>query len=402
MAGRTLNKEQGSILLSALLLVVLVAIVLLGIIKWQAWQAKREQGITLGNQIAKVINAIEMRASFDENFEDGAYGVNALQDSRCGGLSSKAYLPCGFKWDRALLGGTPYFVINHDQSDPAIVKAQFVAGPIGLHYNGRFVYMPYLAATALNTAKAKVINTTGKFLSASAVYSLDRKQSAVTANIVANQNNANIYLRVDGSNQMQGKLRFKSDVDAQKRSIENVAHISSSDLDVESNALQINTTGHPVLLGNQSGVKGQSNVTVNDLTIHSLNNQKLTSLLKRTPPLSGFSNTSDVLSFNIKTGANGGALIMVFGGRGSSPFIYAGHVVLSLKHNGVLLREAAGWVSKDPGDHGPRATWGTSAQPAFPYQISGLAPFTSYPGYSVSIEGGKGDLNYIAYSVIPY
>lgn len=394
MAGRTLNKEQGSIVLSALLLVALVAIVLLGIIKWQAWQAKREQGIALGNQIAEVVNAIEMRASFDEKVNDGTYGINALQENRCGGLSTKAYLPCGFKWDGALLGGTPYFVISHDESDPAIVKAQFIAGPIGIHHNGRFVYMPYLAATALNTAKAKVINTTGKFLSASALYSLDKKQSAVTANIVANQNNANIYLRIDGSNQMKGKLRFKSDIDAQKRSIENVAHITSNDLDIESDALQINTSGHPVLLGNQSGVKGQSNVTVNDLTIHSMGDKKLTSLLgSGIKPVTGFANNW-YLNFSIKTGTTGSALIQVYGGQRAQYGGWDNSDVFYLQQNGKTLRNVVVAYQENNNRY-------SSATPFFDYALTGLAPNTTYSGFTVKFHHGASN-SYVGYSVIPY
>ena len=391
MAARAHNKEQGSIILGAILLVVVLAIVLLGIIKWQAWQAKREQGIALGNQIAEVINAIEMRASFDAKFNDGTYGINALQENRCGGLSTKAYLPCGFKWDGALLGGTPYFVISHDQSDPAIVKAQFIAGPIGLHHKGRFLYMPYLAATALNTARAKVINTTGKFLSASAVYSLDRKQSAVTANIVANQNNANIYLRVDGSNQMRGKLRFDSDIDAQKRSIENVSHITSSDLDVESDALQINTTGHPVLLGNQTGVKGQSNVTVNDLTIHSMGDQKLTSLLGSSKISSDFKNDGRS-SLNV-IGTSGGTGRLFVNGYCSAWQQWDKAVVqLKLFFNGREVTVASGWVMEFDG-----TSHHSSAQPELTWMFLGLPKNTRISGIKITCTGENGGVHDIGY-----
>jgi microcystin-dependent protein len=97
----------------------------------------------------------------------------------------------------------------------------------------------------------------------------------VTSDIVVNQNNSTIYLRVDGSNKMQNALSFNKELNAEHRMVKYLSSITNDgDLTVDA---------HKVILGNQSGTKGDSNVVVNDLTIHSMGDQPLTSLLNSMP-----------------------------------------------------------------------------------------------------------------------
>lgn len=195
---------------------------------------------------------------------------------------------------------------------------------------------------------------------------------------------------------MQNALQFNGQKGASQRMIQYVSDISNDQaLSIHAKTLEINSNNNnPVLLGNQSGIQGHSNVTVNDLTLHSMGDQKLTDLLKSAAPLTGFSSSAPTLNFNIKTGNSGGALITVYGAR--SEIMNSGIVTLSLYQNGTIVRQVSGWVME--WDHGGHHS---SAQPSFPYAVSGLKANTVYSGFAVAITGA-GALNYVAYSVIPF
>lgn len=107
---------------------------------------------------------------------------------------------------------------------------------------------------------------------------------------------------------------------------------------LNSTTTNINRNNGQVYLGNQSKVKGNSNVIVNDLTIHSMDDQKLTDLLalSNKPYYSGYTQTSGALTFNVTTGITGNALITVYGRATPRSPGYGAY--LALYFNGSALR----------------------------------------------------------------
>ncbi|WP_203249701.1 hypothetical protein [Cysteiniphilum marinum] len=113
---------------------------------------------------------------------------------------------------------------------------------------------------------------------------------------------------------------------------------NASTINLNSTITNINRDKGTTYLGNQSGVKGNSNVIVNDLTIHSMSDQKLTDLLalNNKPYYSGYTQTSGALTFNVTTGMTGNALITVYGRAIPRSPGYGAY--LALYFNGSALR----------------------------------------------------------------
>ena len=275
------KKQQGSIMIGAILLIVLLVVIMLSYYKYKQWESQQLSAKTLGNELSQVVNALENRMSFNEDFSDGNYVINDLISTTCGGNAPKAYLPCGFNLNKQLLKNPISIIVSESTHDgEAIRQATVTLGAVGLSFRGKFEPTPYLAGLVIGASKANQVFSGGKYLSASSSYVLNPKTSIVTVNIVANQNNSNIYLRVDGSNKMQNALQFNSSLASVKRRIEYVSDISNTQtLNIHAQTLNLNNDDNPVFLGNQSGVLGNANVTVNDLKLHSVNDATLTSLL---------------------------------------------------------------------------------------------------------------------------
>ncbi|GGF99281.1 MULTISPECIES: type II secretion system protein [Cysteiniphilum] len=144
-----------------------------------------------------------------------------------------------------------------------------------------------------NTGAAEISNTYGA-MQLSAAGTL----SQIANNVV---NSATNIYQVDGSRQISmrapttqllGTNSLTLGVGAQQLAF-NTANITLSGSTFNNNAqttnmnstvTNINTNNGTVYLGNQSGTQGVSNVVVNDMTIRSMGNQKLSDLLKNTSP----------------------------------------------------------------------------------------------------------------------
>jgi len=383
--------EQGDIMLGSILALGLFALIVLGFYRLQAWQQKKTEAHQLGNQIAQIVNAVQHRMSFDAAMPTGNFAdLKFLQNNSCGGTAPEAYLPCGFNVSKALMKDN--IAIQITQTNAEIRQAKITVGAIGAYDNGVFIPKSHLAGAVSLAAQAASKLTGNRYLSASAAYSINQATAVITVDIVANQNNGNIYLKRDGSNTMAGQFVFDNDLAAANRAIKNVKSIESADgltvksgnaqvalaantatvsgnavnatagnakvalggneVAISGNAIRLNPNGGQIILGNQSGVLGNSNVTVNDLTIASMDNKKLSALLAEqgsTP--SSQSLNANAMNFNVSTGKNGLALIRFYGscnvtyGQGGAKFY--------LTKNGTTL------VAKDA--RGEQMSWAGNA-----------------------------------------
>ncbi|WP_119327754.1 hypothetical protein [Cysteiniphilum halobium] len=175
---------------------------------------------------------------------------------------------------------------------------------------------------------------------------------------------------------------------------------NSTTTNLNSSITNINRNNGQVYLGNQSGVAGDSNVTVNDMTIHANINgkqdQKLSDLIKNIgiEPHDGYcSNKCVNLPFSVTTGRTGHAQLTIYGGSRS---VYGGaYILLRLKHNGTVLKQYGITMNEHEGTY-------AIANPMFQYDFKG-AINTTYTGFAVADDGGGNrDPQYLGWSYIPY
>ena len=274
---QSVQKQKGNAVLGILFVLVVISFITLAYYKHLQWTNLQSQSAKLGNKLSMVVDALEKRLSFDANFSTGNYSLKDLINKSCGGTADDDYLPCGFTLNSDIMNGKIAIHVTQSKSNPDIRKASIVTDTIGILQANSSSYQPvgYLAGAVLAAADSTKAFSGNQYLSASVSYDVDIKKSIVIANVIANQNNSNIFLRVDGSNKMQNALQFNNQLNADHRMVQYVSSLTNdSDLKIDA---------QKVLLGNQSGTKGDSNVVVNDLIIHSMGDQPLTSLLNSMP-----------------------------------------------------------------------------------------------------------------------
>lgn len=405
---RSIQSQQGNIMLGAIFLIAIISVITLSYYKHQAWENKQNAAKSLGSEFAMVINALENRLSFDEHFGAGQYDLKALLPTSCGGSAPSDYLPCGFNLHSPVLQGNFLIDVSQSATNPEVRTANVTLGTIGLKENNTVTAVPYLAGAVVGAAKAKEAFSGNKYLSAVVSYDLNKTTAVVSAKVVANQNNSNVYLKVDGSNNMENALSFNKNLNASNRMIKYVSELTNdqaltidapsinlngSTTNVNTTTTNINRNSGTVYLGNQSAIQGNSNVIVNDLTIASMGNEKLTDALKnKMTALSDFQVNTGSLNFSIKTGQTGHVLIFAYGGRRSTYGNYSNYY-LTLYRNGSQLRQ----VYLTGIEYEDRRS---SVSPMFIYPFMGAAN-TSYSGFNVSITG-NGTPTYVGWASIPY
>lgn len=268
---QSVQKQKGNAVIGILFLLAVLSFITLAYYKHLQWANLQTQAHTLGNKLSMVVDGLENRLSFDEDFSTGSYSLKDLINKSCGGTADEDYLPCGFSLTSNIIDGKIAINVTQSKSNPDIRKASIVTDTIGILQANSTSYKPtaYLAGEVLSAAQSTKAFAGNQYLSASVSYKLDTRKSIVEANVVANQNNSNIFLRVDGSNKMQNSLQFNKELNKDHRMAKYLASITNG--------------GNAITIGNQSGIKGESNVVVNDLTIHSMGDKKLTSLLNSMP-----------------------------------------------------------------------------------------------------------------------
>jgi microcystin-dependent protein len=271
MKMQRFQKQKGNAVLGILFVLAVLSFITLSYYKHLQWSNLQTQAHTLGNKISMVVDGLEKRLSFDESFSTGSYTLKDLKNKSCGGTADEDYLPCGFSLTSSINDGKITISVTQSKSNPDIKKASIFTDTIGILQANSTSYKPtaYLAGEVLAAAQSTKAFAGNQYLSASVSYKLDTKKSIVEANIIANQNNSNIFLRIDGSNKMQNSLQFNKELNKDHRMVKYLASITND--------------GEDIAIGNQSGIKGDSNVVVNDLTIHSMGDKKLTSLLNSMP-----------------------------------------------------------------------------------------------------------------------
>jgi hypothetical protein len=222
---------------------------------------------------------------------------------------------------------------------------------------------PGLAASVVNAARAYAgSSSAGTFIGISS-FVFDKDKASFKVNI-ALQATKDTWLRVDGMNSMQNNIIYDPALSDDKRQLVNVSKIDSgssslvlsaggknsltlnndgsismsssnkigiaSELGISINSkddINLNTpklmrinaetgTSGAVQLGTQSGTKGDANVIVNDLKIHSMNDKNLTDLLwladSATFSNKNGSNTNTYNCFSFTTGSKGHAMITAY------------------------------------------------------------------------------------------
>ena len=294
------------------------------------------------------------------------------------GTADDDYLPCSFsfvRFSRSLLAHNP--VTKVDIVTPAKRTATITIQQITVNDGNKLVISPLLGAMVVQAAQAHLGTNQHAVYNGSALYHYDKNKAQITIDLSVVGTNGT-WLRIDGKNKMEANIGFDATKPANQREIQGVSAIegvsndnvtiksfkqlnevaanimsqadsvnqvtgkrevylasgnskltlepskvslsgstfndSATTSDIESTTTTINRNKGTVYLGNQSGVKGNSNVVVNDLTIHSMNNQKLTSLLGGVGIPYAKENPSKTYSFSVKTGNKGYAYIHVYGG----------------------------------------------------------------------------------------
>ena len=264
----------------------------------------------LGHQLADYMNAAEERMTVDGNLEPGKYlGSAWLKSAKCGGTADKNYLPCHFEIKSKVLKNPVSITITKEDADKYKYEGVLTLGPVGIVHNGEYTLRSDLAGAVISAAKAYFIRNANQFISASSSYALDKKTATATINIVANQINGDVFVRRDGTEAMEGDLKFDPNLSSQKRQLVNVSSISltgDSDSISASNSLALNTQGNSIVqnaqgtyindaqstkglttsaqktiyLGNQSGVAHNSNLSFNDARIGAYAGKYLSDLLQ--------------------------------------------------------------------------------------------------------------------------
>ena len=272
-----LKKQQGNAVLGALLLLVIVSAISISYYKHLQLQKLQDSAKELGYKLSMLVDGLEKRLSFDESFSTGNYTIKDLINKSCGGNTNYDYLPCGFNLASDIFDGKLIINVTEKKANPQIRLAKIQTSTIGKKNFNSLKYQPlsYLAGRVLKAASSLKAFSGNQYLSAAVKYDLDVNKAIVIANLVVNQNNGNIFLRIDGSNKMQNSLAFNKELNKNNRMIKYLSSITNDN--------DLNINAKKIYLGNQSAVKGNSNVVVNDLTIHSMGDKPLTSLLNSMP-----------------------------------------------------------------------------------------------------------------------
>jgi len=270
---RRLDKQAGFALIEAMLLVIIFAFIMLAIFRYEAWANRQTLAKTLGNQVMMLGNAVENRLAFDPTFKVGTYKgsqvIKALQFKECGGKSTHSYLPCDFHLNTALFSHPLKLVVSQDSHNTDYMIGTLTVGPIELDQNGVLTPAAYLAGAVTQQAQAYSANTSNRFLDATTSYNLDKKTGVITVSLVANQTNGDIFLRVDGKNDMDGNINFSSGATSQDINNVNTINLTGTNTSLDSyikanRALNIsNQTGsgiesNSISLSHSSGISMNS------------------------------------------------------------------------------------------------------------------------------------------------
>lgn len=301
------------------MVLVIVGLLLMAYMSWSSYKARESEARATGNNVAQYIAAVDAKLATDTvHAGDTFTGVTWLLPTSCGGSSATAYLPCGFIINSQLMRTPPVVTVNNIGGSSRLSVTINFGAITSMTTNGVLKSDPGLAASVVNAARAYYGSVSNGAFNGITSYNFDKVNATFQVNITL-QGTKDVWLRVDGGNSMQNNITYNPAIADNKRQLLNVSTISmqsATQAEITSNGaplllsgaassvklgdgngnitmsannnIGINSVGElslnrnsggDVYLGKQNGVKGDSNVHVNDLTIASKGNTKLTDYL---------------------------------------------------------------------------------------------------------------------------
>lgn len=182
--SQKLKKQNGFAVVGALMALMIMSIMIITFIRFENHQKIKDSAKTLGNKIAMVVNATQMRLSSDKTFVDNTYTIKSLINKTCGGTADDNFLPCGFTLKSDIYNGDVLITVQKSEAGAKTDLAVVETTSIG-HLNaktGVIEPVPYLAGASLLAAQIYGAD------SGTVSYQLDKQRSVITANIVVQKN----------------------------------------------------------------------------------------------------------------------------------------------------------------------------------------------------------------------
>jgi competence protein ComGC len=181
-------KNQGGFgVVGALMALMIMSLIIIIFISFENHKKIKESAKTLGNKIAMVVNATEMRLSSDKTFVANTYNLKSLINKTCGGTADDDFLPCGFTLKSDIYNGGVVITVKKSEdgakTDLAVVETTSI-GHLNLKTDV-IEPIPYLAGESLLASQAYSADRD------TVLYKLDRQKASLTANIVG-KNSTNI------------------------------------------------------------------------------------------------------------------------------------------------------------------------------------------------------------------
>ncbi|GGF92681.1 MULTISPECIES: type II secretion system protein [Cysteiniphilum] len=313
------SRQAGFSLIELAMVLVIAGLLFMAYMSWSSYKARESEARATGNNVAQYIAAVNAKLATDTvHAGDTFTGVNWLLPTSCGGSSTTAYLPCGFIINSQVMRTPPVVTVNNIGTGSRLSVTINFGTITSMTTNGVLEPNPGLAASVVNAARAYYGSVSNGAFNGITSYDFDKVNATFQVNIVL-QGTQDVWLRVDGGNSMQNNITYNPSIADDKRQLLNVSTISmqsATQAQITSNGaplllsgaassvklgdgsgnitmsannnIGINSVGElslnrdsggDIYLGKQNGVKGDSNVHVNDLTIASKGNTKLTDYL---------------------------------------------------------------------------------------------------------------------------
>ncbi|GGF91981.1 MULTISPECIES: prepilin-type N-terminal cleavage/methylation domain-containing protein [Cysteiniphilum] len=240
------NKQNGFSLIELLIVIAVISFLSMLFYQFMMRGQKSKDAAALGNQLASFISAVETRTAEDQTLAAGVYnGVLWLQDATCHGISPIAYLPCNFTLNSPIINNPdPQVIINTPVHSR--VAAQINIGPIVDYVNGVQAPSPVLASEVVMAIKSKLGSPYHGAFNGTTSYNFDKVNATLTINIIIQQT-ADVWLRIDGANQMQANVSFNDAQPENKREI------------VNTSAIRMKNTGIATITNDQGSIQVEPN-----------------------------------------------------------------------------------------------------------------------------------------------
>jgi competence protein ComGC len=185
--SQKLKNQGGFGVVGALMSLMIMSLIIIIFIRFENHQKIKNSAKTLGNKIAMVVNATEMRLSSDKTFVANTYTLKSLINKTCGGTANTDYLPCGFTLKSDIYNGDVVITVKKSEKGAKTDLAVVETTSIGYLNLKTYVVEPisYLAGESLMASQAYSADRD------TVSYKIDRQKASLTANIVG-KNSTNV------------------------------------------------------------------------------------------------------------------------------------------------------------------------------------------------------------------